>query len=46
MRGEGVYADLIQNRLKMAVKRYGLDKPSRPLDSTQFRGGDPQMCLF
>jgi len=46
MRGEGVYADLIQNRLKMAVKRYGLDKPGRPLDSSQFRGGDPQMSLF
>ena len=46
MRGEGVYADLIQNRLEKAVRRYGLDKPGRPLDNSQFRGGDPQMRLF
>ena len=46
MRGSGPYADLIQNRLKLAIKRYGLDKPGRPLDSSQFRGGDPQMSLF
>lgn len=46
MRGSGPYAELIQNRLKLAIKRYGLDKPGRPLDCSQFLGGDPQMNLF
>jgi len=46
MRGSGPYAELIQKRLSLAIRRYGLDKPSRPLDITQFRGGDPQMSLF
>ncbi|MDV6331739.1 PA0069 family radical SAM protein [Asticcacaulis sp. 201] len=46
MTGTGVYADMIHKRFSLAVKRYGLDKPSRPMDFSRFRGGDPQMTLF
>lgn len=36
-RGEGPYAKLIADRFARACKRLGLDKPSLPLDHTQFR---------
>ena len=46
MSGQGVYADLIRQRFALAVKRYGLDAPSRPVNLNLFRGGDKQMELF
>jgi DNA repair photolyase len=46
MRGTGPYAELIQKRLSLGIKRYGLDKPSSSFDLSIFRGGDPQMSLF
>ena len=46
MSGEGVYADLIRQRFMLAVKRYGLDKPRRPVRLDLFRGGSPQLDLF
>ena len=46
MSGTGAYAEMIRNRFKLAVKRYGLDKPSLPANFSDFRGGDPQMNLF
>ncbi len=36
-RGEGPYAKLIADRFVAARRRFGLDKPSLPLDHTQFR---------
>lgn len=36
-RGEGPYAKLIADRFAAARRRFGLDKPSLPLDHTQFR---------
>jgi DNA repair photolyase len=46
MRGTGPYAELIQKRLSLGIKRYALDKPSPSFDLSIFRGGDPQMSLF
>jgi DNA repair photolyase len=37
MRGEGVWADLIAQRLAKARRRYCLDRERRELDLTQFR---------
>jgi DNA repair photolyase len=37
MRGTGPYAEMIARRFHMAVKRFGLNKPSRPLDISKFR---------
>jgi DNA repair photolyase len=37
MSGTGPYADLIQKRFALAVKRLGLDKPRPALDLTRFR---------
>jgi DNA repair photolyase len=46
-RGEGPYAQLIAARFKRACDRLGLNKLSRPLDCTKFRGGHGlQMELF
>jgi DNA repair photolyase len=36
-RGEGPYAKLIADRFAIALRRFGLNKPSLPLDITQFR---------
>ena len=36
-KGEGPYAKLIADRFVAARRRFGLDKPSLPLDHTQFR---------
>lgn len=36
-KGEGPYAKLIADRFAAARRRFGLDKPSLPLDHTQFR---------
>jgi DNA repair photolyase len=49
MKGTGPVAELIGARFKAAVKRYGLDKPYRLLDETQFRvpaDARPQLELF
>lgn len=49
MKGTGPVAELIGTRFKAAVKRYGLDKPHRLLDETQFRvpaDARPQLELF
>jgi len=49
MRGTGPYAEMIAKRFQLAIKRYDLNKPSRPLDISQFRKpaqkGD-QLSLF
>jgi len=49
MRGTGPYAEMIARRFHLAVKRLGLNQPSRPLDIAKFkkpaRGGD-QLALF
>ena len=37
MRGTGPYAEMIARRFQLAVKRYGLNQNSRPLDLTKFR---------
>ena len=37
MRGEGVWAELIAQRLAKAKRRFGLDRERRELDLTQFR---------
>ena len=37
MKGEGVWAQLLQQRLAKAKKRFGLDRERRQLDLTQFR---------
>jgi DNA repair photolyase len=37
MKGEGVWAQLIDQRFRRAVKRFGLDRERVPLDLTQFR---------
>jgi len=37
MRGEGVWAQLIAQRLAKAKRRFGLDAERRELDVTQFR---------
>jgi DNA repair photolyase len=37
MRGRGPYADMIAHRFHLAVKRLGMNKEHRPLDTTQFK---------
>ncbi len=37
MKGEGVWADLLQSRLKMAMQRHGLSARHPPLDLTRFK---------
>ena len=37
MRGEGVWAELIAQRLAKAKRRFGLDDDRRQLDVSQFR---------
>ena len=48
MRGEGFYADQIDQMIKTYKKRYGLDKGSRPLTTKHFRrdAASPQLDLF
>jgi DNA repair photolyase len=36
-KGEGPYAKLIADRFARALRKFGLDKPRLPLDTTQFR---------
>ena len=48
-KGEGPYAKLIADRFTRAMRRFGLDKPRLPLDTTQFRrplGAGGQADLF
>ena len=49
MRGTGVYADMIENRFRLACRRLGLNQQRSPLDTRQFcvplRSGD-QLALF
>jgi hypothetical protein len=49
MRGRGSFADVIAGRFKLAARRLGLDRPSRPLDVSRFvppRPESPQMQLW
>jgi DNA repair photolyase len=49
MRGQGVYADLIRERFRLACERLGLNAtPEAPLDTTRFRPPSPdgQLDLF
>ena len=49
MRGTGPYAEMLARRFHIAVKRLGLNQPSKPLDVAKFRKparqGD-QLALF
>jgi len=49
MRGTGIYADMIENRFRLACKRLGLNQQRSLLDTRQFRvpvrSGD-QLALF
>ena len=47
--GEGVYADLLAKRFRLACRRLGLDNETPRLDTTQFRAPlatQSQMSLF
>jgi DNA repair photolyase len=49
MGGTGPYAELIQKRFQLAVKRLGLDQPRPEFDLTRFKGGAKaagQLSLF
>lgn len=46
LRGEGFYADMIAQRFRIAVRRLGLDKPLKRLETGLFRPGPIQMDLF
>lgn len=46
MVGTGPYAELLQKRFELAVKRLGLDKPRPSFDLTLFRVPGPQLSLF
>ena len=49
MRGKGPYAQQIEKTFKVFRKKYGLDRPLPPLDSSQFAPPQPragQMRLF
>ncbi len=46
MRGEGIFADLIAQRFRLAARRLGLDRPLAPLDVSRFRGAPRQLTLF
>ncbi|HVE50894.1 MAG TPA: PA0069 family radical SAM protein [Casimicrobiaceae bacterium] len=48
-RGRGVYADLIENRFKLACRRLGFDDERAPLDTSRFappRADTAQLDLF
>jgi len=49
MRGVGPYAEQIESAFKVFRKKYGLDRPMPPLDSSKFVPPQPragQMRLF
>jgi len=46
MRGEGVFADLLAQRFRLARKRLGLDQPGFALDCTQFAAPGRQLALL
>ena len=48
MRPDGVWADLLRARFRLACKRAGMDRPHIPLDCTGFRAPrtDGQLALF
>ncbi len=46
MRGEGVFADLIAQRFRIAARRLKLDRPPVPLGCSRFRGQPEQMSLW
>ncbi|CCE23406.1 PA0069 family radical SAM protein [Methylotuvimicrobium alcaliphilum] len=46
LRGEGVYADLIAQRFRIATRRLGLDTGMPALDCSRFKSGPIQMDLF
>ncbi len=46
MRGQGVFADLIAQRFRIATRHLGLDKPLPPLDCSLFQGNPKQLSLF
>ncbi|MCX8048284.1 MAG: PA0069 family radical SAM protein [Methylohalobius sp.] len=46
MRGEGVFADLIGQRFRLAARRLKLDQPLPPLEVERFRSHPQQLELF
>lgn len=46
MRGEGVFADLIAQRFRLATRKLSLDRSLPPLDCQRFRGQPQQLSLW
>ncbi|MBN2701334.1 MAG: PA0069 family radical SAM protein [Methylothermaceae bacterium] len=46
LRGEGIFADLIAKRFRIAARRFQLDADAPPLTTDLFRGQPVQMALF
>lgn len=46
MKGEGNIAQLVKDQFEMARKKYGLDRKTKPLDTTLFISGGGQLSLF
>jgi DNA repair photolyase len=46
MRGEGIFAEQVEQMFASARKRYGLDRESTPLSTQHFRRNEPQLSLF
>jgi DNA repair photolyase len=46
MQGQGVWGELVRQRLHAAIRRLGLDNEKRQLDLSAFRRPSPQAELF
>lgn len=46
MSGKGNYAEMLRQRFRLAVRKFGLDGTSVPLELSLFRVPDPQGSLF
>ncbi len=46
IRGEGIFAELIGKRFRLAARKYKLDQSGAALDCSRFRGQPEQMTLF
>ncbi len=46
LRGEGIFAELIGKRFRLATRKYKLDQSGVALDCSRFRGQPEQMTLF
>ena len=46
LRGEGYYADMLAQRFRLAIRRFGLDRSCLPLETGLFRAQPLQLDLF